>query len=234
MMIIFGYLYFIRYIGPRYMISRTPYKLKTLMLLYNFIQILANLWMVQEFISSDWFSKYTLLCSELFPHSSNTLKIFNSMWWLFILKIFDLTETCIFVLRKKQNQVSTLHVYHHVSNIFFGWFYLKYILDERVLLLTLFNCSIHVIMYMYYFVSAWGPKYQQKIYFLKPFITKIQMVQFVAIIILGLQILNPACPIQEKFHSVVAAFFIGNILILLYLFYDFYKKSYTDKPKKKE
>ncbi|XP_029172381.1 elongation of very long chain fatty acids protein 1-like [Nylanderia fulva] len=176
MMIIFGYLYFIRYIGPRYMISRTPYKLKTLMLLYNFIQILANLWMVQEFISSDWFSKYTLLCSELFPHSSNTLKIFNSMWWLFILKIFDLTETCIFVLRKKQNQVSTLHVYHHVSNIFFGWFYLKYILDKRVLLLTLFNCSIHVIMYMYYFVSAWGPKYQQKIYFLKPFITKIQMV----------------------------------------------------------
>ncbi|XP_029157621.1 elongation of very long chain fatty acids protein AAEL008004-like [Nylanderia fulva] len=82
MMIIFGYLYFILYIGPHYMIGRLPYKLKTLILLYNFIQILANLWMVQEHISFGWFSKYGVLCSEPFPHSPNTLKMFNSLWWL--------------------------------------------------------------------------------------------------------------------------------------------------------
>ncbi|XP_029167431.1 elongation of very long chain fatty acids protein AAEL008004-like [Nylanderia fulva] len=206
MMIIFGYLYFILYIGPHYMIGRPPYKLKTLMLLYNFIQILANLWMVQEHISFGWFSKYGVLCSEPIPHSPNTLKMFNSLWWLFVLKIFDLTETCIFVLRKKQNQVSTLHVYHHVSNIFFGWIYLKYILDERAILVSLLNCGVHVIMYVYNFVSAWGPKYQQIISFLKPVITKIQMVQFIAMIIYGLQIFNPVCQVQDKFHSVVAVF----------------------------
>ncbi|CAL1678652.1 unnamed protein product [Lasius platythorax] len=233
MLIIFGYLYFVLYAGPRYMEDRPPYKLRTFTSLYDLIQILANLWMVQEHISFGWFSKYGIICPEPSPDSPNTLKMFNCIWWLLLLKIFDLVETCLFVLRKKQNQVSTLHVYHHVSNIFFGWLYLKYILDERATLFTLINCSIHVIMYMYYFVSARGPEYQQMISPLKPFITRIQMVQFLAMIIYVLQFFNPACPIQAKFHLVVVVIFIVNLLIFLYLFYDFYKKSYTNISKEK-
>ncbi|CAL1678602.1 unnamed protein product [Lasius platythorax] len=233
MLIIFGYLYFVLYAGPRYMEDRPPYKLRTFISLYDLIQILANLWMVQEHISFGWFSKYGIICPEPSPDSPNTLKILNIIWWLLLLKIFDLIETCIFVLRKKQNQVSTLHVYHHVSNIFFCWLYLKYILDERATLASLLNCAIHVIMYMYYFVSARGPKYQQMISPLKPFITRIQMVQFLVIITLTTQIFNPACPIQAKFHSVVAVIFSGNLLIFLYLFYDFYTKSYINVSKKK-
>ncbi|CAL1678646.1 unnamed protein product [Lasius platythorax] len=233
MLIIFGYLYFVLYAGPRYMEDRPPYKLKTFISLYDLIQILANLWMVQEHISFGWFSKYGIICSGQPPDFPNTLKMFSSIWWLFLLKIFDLIETCLFVLRKKQNQVSNLHVYHHVSNIFFAWLYLKYILDERATLFSLLNCAVHVIMYMYYFVSAMGPKYQQIISPFKPFITRIQMVQFLALIICVLQILNPACPVQMKFHSVVAVMFVGNLLIFLYLFNNFYKKSYTNVSKEK-
>lgn len=33
----------------------------------------------------------------------------------YLVKILDLFETVIFVLKKKNNQVSFLHVYHHVS-----------------------------------------------------------------------------------------------------------------------
>lgn len=104
-----------------------------------------------------------------------TFQLFNMVWWLIFLKLFDYVETIIFVLRKKQNQVSGLHVYHHVSNMIFLWYYLKYILDERGTFISLFNCFVHVIMYVYYFIAAWSPDLQQMIAPIKPFITKLQM-----------------------------------------------------------
>lgn len=39
----------------------------------------------------------------------------------FLLKIYDLIETIFFVLRKKQRQVSFLHVYHHVMILSFTY-----------------------------------------------------------------------------------------------------------------
>lgn len=104
-----------------------------------------------------------------------TFQIHNTIWWLFLLKMFDYIETCVFVLRKKQNQVTLLHIYHHVSNLIFCWYYLKYVLDERGTFVSLINCSIHVIMYIYYFIAAWSPELQQMISPIKPFITKLQM-----------------------------------------------------------
>lgn len=41
-------------------------------------------------------------------------------------KYTDLIETMIFVLRKKENQVSFLHVYHHVAIILGSTFALNY------------------------------------------------------------------------------------------------------------
>ncbi|XP_072744128.1 very long chain fatty acid elongase AAEL008004-like isoform X2 [Anoplolepis gracilipes] len=234
MLIIFGYLYFVLYAGPRYMQNQLPYKLKTFIMLYNLIQILANIWMVKEHLSFGWFSKYGITCSS-FPYSTpdslNAIKIFHCVWWLFLLKIFDLVETCVFVLRKKQNQVSKLHVYHHVSNIFFGWIYLKYILEERMTFISLINCAVHVIMYTYYFISA-KSKYRQIISPVKPFITRIQMMQFIVMIIFVLQVWDPNCHVQFEYVTLLAFIFITNLLIFFYLFYDFYKKSYTNVSKK--
>ncbi|XP_072744132.1 very long chain fatty acid elongase AAEL008004-like isoform X3 [Anoplolepis gracilipes] len=233
-LIIFGYLYFILYAGPRYMQNRPPYKLKTFIMLYNLIQILANIWMVKEHISFGWFSTFDLTCSSFSystPDFPNTIKIFNCIWWLLLLKVFDLVETCVFVLRKKQNQVSKLHVYHHVSNIFFSWIYLKYVLEEKATIISMVNCAVHVIMYIYYFIST-NRKYRQIISPLKPFITRIQMVQFIAMIICVLHAWNPNCHMQFECSTSIAFIFIINLLIFLYLFYDFYKKSYTNTSKK--
>ena len=48
-------------------------------------------------------------------------------WWYFISKVVDLLDTVFFVLRKKQNQVTFLHVYHHTVTCLFSWGYLKYL-----------------------------------------------------------------------------------------------------------
>ncbi|XP_018316191.1 elongation of very long chain fatty acids protein AAEL008004 [Mycetomoellerius zeteki] len=229
MLITFGYMYFVLYAGPRFMKDRSPYELKTFILIYDVIQILANLWFVQQHLSYGWFSEFTIICTTSNSNSPNAIKLFNIIWWLIFLKLFDYVETCIFVLRKKQNQVSGLHVYHHVSNLVFLWYYLKYILDERATFLSLFNCSVHVIMYIYYFIAAWSPKLQQMVSSIKPLVTKLQMVQFIVMIALLLQFLNPNCETPRG----IVPIFIGNLFVFLYLFYDFHKKSYTKLPKQK-
>lgn len=42
--------------------------------------------------------------------------------YYFINKLSDLIETIFFVLRKKNNQISFLHVYHHVAVIIAAYF----------------------------------------------------------------------------------------------------------------
>ncbi|XP_024880985.1 elongation of very long chain fatty acids protein AAEL008004-like [Temnothorax curvispinosus] len=237
MLIIFMYIYFVLYAGPRYMKNRPPYELRTFILIYDVIQILANLWFVKEHISAGWSTDVAFngifYMNHCVTHSKlplNMIKLFDMVWWLGFLKLFDFVETCIFVLRKKQNQVSGLHVYHHVSNLTFLWYYLKYSLDERATFISLFNCAVHVIMYIYYFIAGWSPDLQQLISPVKPFITKLQMVQFIVMIaVIVPPILNPNCELQRG----IAVIFIGNLLVFLYLFNDFYKKSYTSKQKNK-
>ncbi|XP_018306257.1 elongation of very long chain fatty acids protein AAEL008004 [Mycetomoellerius zeteki] len=230
MLITFGYMYFILYAGPRFMKDRPPYELRTFILIYDVIQILVNLWFVKKHLSYGWFSEFSVIYAPSNPNSPNAIKLFDLAWWLIFLKLFDYVETCVFVLRKKQNQVSGLHVYHHVCNVVFLWYYLKYILDERGTFIFLLNCAVHVIMYTYYFIAAWSSEFQQTISPIKPLITKLQIVQFIVIIMVLLQILNPNCESPKGITSI----FIGNLFIFLYLFYDFHKKSYTKLPKQKD
>lgn len=47
-------------------------------------------------------------------------------WWTMTLKVVELIETVFFVLRKKDNQVSFLHVYHHVGTLMIVWMGVKF------------------------------------------------------------------------------------------------------------
>lgn len=93
-----------------------------------------------------------------------------------MLKVIDLSETIVFILRKKDSQISYLHVYHHISTIFVVWFFLKYATYNYIFYFIALNCGMHVIMYFYYFLSTFGPKVQKKIRPYKKLITTLQMV----------------------------------------------------------
>lgn len=49
-----------------------------------------------------------------------------------MVKILDLLETIFFVLRKKQNQVTFLHVYHHMGMVMGSWIATKYLAGGHV------------------------------------------------------------------------------------------------------
>lgn len=98
-------------------------------------------------------------------------------WWTLLVKIIDLVETFVFVLRKKDRQISFLHVYHHVTTVLLLWIAVKYFPGGMTVIPIVVNSMVHVIMYTYYLLSSGGPLMQKFISPIKSYITVIQMVR---------------------------------------------------------
>lgn len=122
-------------IGPKLMENKKPFKLKTVIRLYNIVQIVGCTYFA--FISSYRFN-YSLTKS-LWKCETNDMyiknyegivEIFNLNWLFFWLRMIELLETMFFILRKKQEQVSFLHVYHHVSTLIFIYLANRYSAGE--------------------------------------------------------------------------------------------------------
>lgn len=98
-------------IGPAFMRDRKPYELSTAIKLYNVVNIVAN---TAIFIQAMLATSYGVDCFRCFVQPK-----YAHQWWLsvsyFYLKIFDMLDTVFFIMRKKFNQVSTLHVIHHAG-----------------------------------------------------------------------------------------------------------------------
>jgi elongation of very long chain fatty acids protein 4 len=74
---------------------------------------------------------------------------------------------------------SGLHLYHHWSTPLFAWLSFKLSPTFQCFWINpLINTLIHVIMYSYYALSAFGPKVQKYLWW-KKYLTQLQMIQFV-------------------------------------------------------
>jgi len=105
------------------------------------------------------------------------LQLLGILWWTLLVKIIDLIETILFVLRKKNNQISFLHTYHHLSTLIFVWLTLRHFTHCLFLTAIALNSSVHVIMYSYHFLSTLGPNMQQKVSPFKHWVPISQMVR---------------------------------------------------------
>ncbi|XP_011152097.1 elongation of very long chain fatty acids protein 1-like [Harpegnathos saltator] len=229
-LIIFAYMYFVLVCGPRYMKNRPPYSLKTFIKLYNIVQFVANMWLVYSFVNAGIVIR-KLFCPVEMDYTRNpvTTKLIRCAWGYFLLKLLDYVETVIFVLRKKNNQVSVLHVYHHVSTAIIAWLGIRYYCTAPMILICIINSFVHSVMYIYYFLASCGPDTQKMIAPMKPWITIMQMVQFCFIVLYVSQNFISYCNVVPHITAII---FIQNILVNFFLFYNFYKKSYTKSIKK--
>lgn len=150
------------------------------------------------------------------------LTLYSGAWFYFFSKIIDLLDTTFFVLRKKNNQVSFLHVYHHTITVLFSWGYLKYAPGEQGVIIGILNSGVHIIMYFYYMVAAMGPQYQKYLWW-KKYMTSIQLIQFVLILGYMVAVGAKGCNMPKT----LTFFFVGNTIIFLYLFGNFYRKTYN-------
>lgn len=92
----------------------------------------------------------------------------------------------------------------------------------------LLNTFVHIIMYTYYLLAALGPEIQKYLWW-KKYLTTLQMIQFLGIMIHAFQLLFIDCDYPKAF-----VWFIGmHAVMFFFLFKEFYKQSYTKPSKQK-
>lgn len=199
LLICLSYVYLVKVIGPQFMENRKPYELKRFLILYNFLQVLFSTWLFYEMV--------------------------HACWWYYFSKFTEFFDTIFFILRKKFDHVSTLHVIHHGVMPMSVWFGVKFTPGGHSTFFGLLNTFVHIIMYTYYMLAAMGPQMRRYLWW-KKYLTALQMIQFVGIMVHAFQLLFIECDYPRAF-----VWWIGmHAVMFFFLFKDFYNQSYS-RPK---
>lgn len=98
----------------------------------------------------------------------------NVIWWYWASKGFEFADTLFFIVRKKNNQLSFLHKYHHSTMFLIWWVAARFVPGGSVVIPVTCNSFVHVLMYSYYGLSAIPS--MQKFLWWKKHLTMIQLV----------------------------------------------------------
>ncbi|KAM8727220.1 elongation of very long chain fatty acids protein 1a isoform 1-T2 [Acanthopagrus schlegelii] len=180
--ILLAYVLFSVYVGPRLMAHRKPFRLNVAMIVYNLSMVLLNAYIVCEFMLSGWGTTYSWRCDLIdYSRSPQALRMIQVAWLFYFSKYIELLDTVFFVLRKKQSQITFLHVFHHSFMPWTWWWGITLTpVGGMGSFHALVNACVHVIMYFYYGLSAAGPRFQKYLWW-KKYMTAIQLTQFVLI-----------------------------------------------------
>ncbi|XP_036323390.1 elongation of very long chain fatty acids protein isoform X1 [Rhagoletis pomonella] len=218
------YAYFSKSLAPRLMAKRKALDLRKVLVYYNLFQTIFSAWIFYEYLMSGWWGNYSFKCQPVdYSNSPLAMRMARTCWWYYISKFTEFFDTIFFILRKKNEHVSTLHVIHHGCMPFSVWMGMKFAPGGHSTFFALLNSFVHIIMYFYYMIAAMGPKYQKFIWW-KKYLTTFQMVQFVAIFTHQFQLLFRDCDYPKGFMVWIGL----HGIMFLFLFSDFYKAKYTN------
>ncbi|XP_049543339.1 elongation of very long chain fatty acids protein 7 [Anopheles darlingi] len=221
------YLFWVLLIGPMYMRDRKPMDLRRGIIFYNLFQVLLSGYMFYEHLMAGWLRGYSLTCQTVdYSDSPQSRRMFNLCYVYYLSKLSEFADTVFFVLRKKQSQITDLHVYHHSLTPIEAWILTKFIAGGNATLPNVINNFVHVLMYFYYMLSAMGPRYQKYLWW-KKYMTEVQIIQFIICIAHCINALVTGCP----FPRFISTLLLINASIFLALFMNFYIESYKRKPR---
>ncbi|KAI5710440.1 hypothetical protein M8J75_008653 [Diaphorina citri] len=226
-----SYIFFVNYLGPKLMENRKPFNLSTIIKIYNVAQMTCNFYLVYVSFKLVWLTdSYRYDCIEIdYSDTPMARRKLTMVWVCFMSRLLDLLDTIFFVLRKKQKQISFLHVYHHSFVFFFGWLIAKALPGGQVAFFGTVNSFVHGVMYGYYLVSAFDPQNKWNLWW-KKYITQLQLFQF---IICGIHCTIQLCSSNCKYPQFMLYFGLSQDIFMFFLFFDFYKKTYWSTPKAK-
>uniref|UniRef100_A0A023F7B4 Elongation of very long chain fatty acids protein n=1 Tax=Triatoma infestans TaxID=30076 RepID=A0A023F7B4_TRIIF len=228
------YLFFVLKLGPNFMSNKKAFSLRPLILLYNLVQVVfSSWWSLTALLTISKTKTLTFMECACRPHivaPEITYEIDSMAWYYLMSKFVELLDTVFFVLRRKQNQITFLHVYHHTNMAVSTWAFTKFVKGIQTLPIGLCNTFVHILMYGYYLLAALGPKVHKYLWW-KKYITRAQISQFLVILIyLGLLLSGSECSVPNAF-IIFAVFNTSSFLILFYKFYMASYKARSQTPK---
>ncbi|CAH1378638.1 unnamed protein product [Tenebrio molitor] len=216
------YFVFVFSLGPKLMKNRQAFGLRKIMTIYNIAQILFNL--VVFVMAAKVIQNFSLYCSP--PNNSNTpldISVRKIHYYYGVLKFLDLLDTIFFVLRKKPQQITYMHVHHHVGMAVTTWATAKYFPGGATGFIFFYNTLVHALMYGYYLMSSWN---SAKAIWWKKYLTQIQIVQQLFYdTMFTIHLFNANCNYSKGWLM----FYLCNTFLMTYFFSAFYKKNYMSK-----
>ena len=226
-LIIACYVIFAVWVGPWLMRDRKPFSLKTPMMVYNLFQILISAYICIEGWNAGWGSeRYSWICQPVEPGNGPIQKRMFSIGMVYLWnRYIQLADTFFFIARKKNNQITVLHVYHHAIMPTFSWTQGRFLPANHETLGCIMNCFAHVLLYSYYFLSALGPKMQPYLWW-KKYLTILELTTFCICIFRSLIVITGIVECGYPWlNSLATLVFI--YAPFFYLFLEFYRKSYN-------
>ncbi|GIY34618.1 elongation of very long chain fatty acids protein 7 [Caerostris darwini] len=221
------YVLLVKRLLPSIMENRKPFDLRNVMIAYNFGIVLTYvsclLLLFYYFLTTD---AYKGICAPTFVSVGHyTYWATTAGWVIYILKYIEYADTIFFVLRKKDHLVTNLHVIHHAVLPLICWVFLRTETSGFQFIPGGLNSFVHVLMYTYYGLAAMGPSVQKYLWW-KEYLTKLQMLQFVIILIFVLVII-PLSGCKTSKHGIYIDILFAALFLVL--FYNFYTKTYKKK-----
>ena len=119
-------------------------------------------------------------------------------------------------------KVSNLHVFHHSVVPLAIWSVFKFVPSIENGMYPFVNTIVHVIMYIYYTMASFGPRMEPYLKW-KKYLTGIQLVQFVIIIVHSVRAPFIGCPVSSAYFLLISTV-LGGVFFIL--FFSFYKENY--------
>ncbi|CAO1432026.1 unnamed protein product [Diamesa tonsa] len=221
---------FVVWIGPKIMKKRKPFDLKRILVPYNLLMAALNAFICLRLVIPAFNLRYNLFCQPCRQvWNRDELNIASGVWWFYFSKCLEFMDTMFFILRKKDKQLSFLHIYHHSTVFMIWWIGVKFVPTGSTFLPALVNAFIHVVMYSYYGLAAIGPHMQPYLWW-KKYLTVLQLAQFAGAIILGMNAIINGCdfPLWMQY---LLCIYMSSFLVL---FGKFYVKEYYNDHKNRQ
>ena len=116
----------------------------------------TQFWPIQKISTHSKKNLVTLMAWLSFSNPLQQYLIILNFRWYYASKMLEMLDTLFFIVRKKNSQLTFLHVYHHSTMFCLWWIGVKYVPGGSSFLGAMCNCYVHVFMYTYYFL--WGQK----------------------------------------------------------------------------
>ncbi|XP_070310264.1 very long chain fatty acid elongase 7-like [Odocoileus virginianus] len=236
--------------GPRLMSGQEPPSLAGPLTAYNLGLVALSGYMFYEFMATLLLANYSYLCQPVdYSRSKLGMRMARVCWWRFskAVEYLDTVNACplkrvtsgsqvwggfegtvFFILRKKPEQITFLHVYHHGTMLFSWWAGVKYVLGGSSLLRWTAELSgPHLHVPVLWTGQAGAPPVASVWW--KRHLTVLQLGQFVAIAAHSSYNLFAECPFPDGFNVAVLLYSLS----LLTLFFNFYQQTYLRSKRKK-
>ena len=213
------------FIGMRLMKDRKEFKIKPYIFTYNLYQCILNIWCVAAFIHEVYSNSiFTGIWGNDHHPGKPSFRIGFLIWVHYNNKFIELLDTLWMILRKKNNQISFLHCYHHVLLIWAWFLVCKVETGGDVYFGACVNSFIHIVMYGYYTLALLNVPCPWKKY-----ITTLQLCQFVLVATHSFYALY-----IQKAPAILALSQLFVMVNMLVLFGNFYLKTYGKKSNTKK